>query len=320
MSDTAQAPEAGLTVSAVASRLGVAPATLRTWDRRYGVGPSDHSEGQHRRYTTRDLERLLLMRHAILQGYPPADAAKLALAEENAQDANAAETPSEPFRGLSLVSDYDDTNVVIDLEGPRASIRALNRASSMLDGQACDRIIGNLIERNGVVWTWINVLCPVLSMAGESWERTNSGIEVEHVLSESIINQFRVVTSALQEPTNAKPVLLAGAPNELHTLPLYVIAAGLAELNISARMFGARLPIEALSSAFDRVGPSAVVIWSQTRGTADAAVWEALTQMRHMPLLMAGGYGWQEEDLPQGIERGIDLQSTLLSLVAATGR
>jgi transposase-like protein len=34
-----------LTVAAVASRLGVAPATLRTWDRRYGLGPSEHTAG-----------------------------------------------------------------------------------------------------------------------------------------------------------------------------------------------------------------------------------------------------------------------------------
>ncbi|MGI9196332.1 MAG: MerR family transcriptional regulator, partial [Candidatus Nanopelagicales bacterium] len=39
----------GLTVAAVARRLGVAPATLRTWDRRYGVGPTEHAAGSHRR-------------------------------------------------------------------------------------------------------------------------------------------------------------------------------------------------------------------------------------------------------------------------------
>ena len=34
-----------LTVAAVARRLGVAPATLRTWDRRYRLGPSAHLAG-----------------------------------------------------------------------------------------------------------------------------------------------------------------------------------------------------------------------------------------------------------------------------------
>ena len=46
----AEPPTARRTVAAVARRLGVAPATLRTWDRRYGLGPSEHTSGAHRRY------------------------------------------------------------------------------------------------------------------------------------------------------------------------------------------------------------------------------------------------------------------------------
>ena len=49
---------ATLTVAAVARRLGVAPATLRTWDRRYGLGPGTHLAGSHRRYSAEDLARL----------------------------------------------------------------------------------------------------------------------------------------------------------------------------------------------------------------------------------------------------------------------
>ena len=53
--------EPWLTVAAVARRLGVAPATLRTWDRRYGIGPSGHAPGRHRRYSPEDMGRLELM-------------------------------------------------------------------------------------------------------------------------------------------------------------------------------------------------------------------------------------------------------------------
>jgi DNA-binding transcriptional MerR regulator len=69
-----------LSVAAVARRLGVAPSTLRTWDRRYGLGPSSHRAGSHRRYTTVDLERLNAMRRLTVEGVQPAEAARIAMA------------------------------------------------------------------------------------------------------------------------------------------------------------------------------------------------------------------------------------------------
>src|SRR5687767_913975 len=58
-----QIHEPQLSVAAVARKLGIAPATLRTWDRRYGIGPADHTPGRHRRYSADDLARLELMRY-----------------------------------------------------------------------------------------------------------------------------------------------------------------------------------------------------------------------------------------------------------------
>ena len=69
---------AKLTVAAVARRLGVAPSTLRTWDRRYGLGPSDHCLGEHRKYSEADLARLFYMHNLVISGVSPADAARLA--------------------------------------------------------------------------------------------------------------------------------------------------------------------------------------------------------------------------------------------------
>jgi hypothetical protein len=73
-------PSPTLTVAAVARRLGVAPPTLRTWDRRYGLGPSAHTAGAHRRYSPADVARLMVMRRLTLEGVAPSDAAKIALA------------------------------------------------------------------------------------------------------------------------------------------------------------------------------------------------------------------------------------------------
>ena len=75
----------GLAVAAVAKRLGVAPATLRTWDRRYGLGPSGRTAGSHRRYTADDVARLLVMRRLTLEGVAPVDAARAAVEAGDAE-------------------------------------------------------------------------------------------------------------------------------------------------------------------------------------------------------------------------------------------
>src|SRR4051812_50199223 len=64
-----------LTVGAVAARLGVAPETVRSWERRYGLAPGGRSPGGHRRYTEVDCARLVLMQRLVSEGAMAAKAA-----------------------------------------------------------------------------------------------------------------------------------------------------------------------------------------------------------------------------------------------------
>lgn len=92
-----RASSPGLAVAAVARRLGVAPATLRTWDRRYGLGPSGRTAGSHRRYTPDDVARLLVMRRLTLEGVAPVDAARAAVEAGEAElDGAARSAPALP--------------------------------------------------------------------------------------------------------------------------------------------------------------------------------------------------------------------------------
>lgn len=303
--------EAGLTVAAVARRIGVAPDTLRTWDRRYGMGPSQHVPGKHRRYNSEDVARLEIMRRLVMDGVMPAEAARVA---KNSDLANAPKART----GLHLVTDEEANDEVVEFDSPKNACRGLTRAAGMLDAVACQVLVARLLETKGVLWTWDKVLVPVLVAFGERWATTGEGIEIEHMLSEVIVGELQTLSLSIDQPVNARPVLLAAAPHELHTLPLYAVGAALAEHQIASRILGGRMPADALAAACRKLGPSAVVIWSQSLGTADLEIWRAIEPQRPTPLKLAVGPGWGS-DLPGDVVNTPSLAETLIALAQASG-
>jgi transposase-like protein len=106
VNESSPPPSPPLTVAAVARRLGVAPPTLRTWDRRYGLGPSAHTAGAHRRYSPADVARLMVMRRLTLEGVAPVDAAKIALATPLSPDGRPMHTPAEGYDLSAVESEW----------------------------------------------------------------------------------------------------------------------------------------------------------------------------------------------------------------------
>ena len=87
--------ETGLSAGEAARRIGVAATTIRTWDRRYGLGPSYREPGRHRRYSQHDLARLELMRRLTVDGVAPAEAARIANATADPVGQASAETAGQ---------------------------------------------------------------------------------------------------------------------------------------------------------------------------------------------------------------------------------
>ena len=68
-------------IGAVGQMLGIAPATLRTWEERYGLPVPERSPGGHRVYSRDQVEQLRFVKAQLDQGISPADAHRL-LAEQ----------------------------------------------------------------------------------------------------------------------------------------------------------------------------------------------------------------------------------------------
>jgi DNA-binding transcriptional MerR regulator len=297
----------GLSAGAAARRLGVAVTTLRTWHQRYGLGPSRHEPGHHRRYTVEDMVRLQVMQRLTAQGVSPAEAAAWAQQSPSVTSADTAEPPHPPDTHALLgdtpaEGDFGDAPAgggqTIAL-GPRAdpAARGLARAAMRLDAPAMRYILESAVTHRGVLSAWTKVMMPVLIGIGERYEATDRFVEVEHLLSRTITEALSTVP---RPPRDITPrALLAAADEEQHTLPLEALAAALAENGIPCRLLGARVPPRALVDAVERTGPAVVILWSQLRSTGNVSQLQRLLDLPHPPVVVAAaGPGWPIATLP----------------------
>ena len=271
---TVEADES-LTVAALARRLGVAPATLRTWDRRYGIGPSEHCAGNHRRYSAGDVIRLTSMVRLIVAGVTPKDAAGKAL------ELNLKGTQNKVEKLIQKTEDQSDL------------ISLLFKSAIKFDQGKIEKLIRKSISEKGVEATWIEVIAPLLNEVGDVWVRTGAGIDIEHFLSEVVRKLLSENLGKISSPKNARPVLLACVENELHSLALLALAAVLAEARIECIFLGARTPQSALNEVITKAAPPAIFLWAQLSENADHKYVKSMPSIRPAPRVLLGGPGWK---------------------------
>lgn len=133
---SADSVEAPLSVAAVAIKLGVSASTLRTWERRYGMGPTSRRSGTHRRYSPEDVALLKRMVEMIRSGVAASEAAKRLL---NAP------------QGMAP----------LDNAAP-PSVDDILRGASAAELNVLENLLGIAIATNGLVRTWSDLLEPAL--------------------------------------------------------------------------------------------------------------------------------------------------------------
>ncbi|MEO6822868.1 MAG: MerR family transcriptional regulator [Candidatus Nanopelagicales bacterium] len=287
--------EASLSAGEMARHLGVPITTLRTWDRRYGLGPEGHEPGRHRRYGTKDKAQVELMRQLVADGVAPSRAARRARGGSGAPEE--VETTDRVTSGSR------------DQERSYASrSRALRRAALALDPGQLDRILVPTVDE-GVVPAWTRVICPAMRHIGERNDATGHYVDTEHMLSAAVT----AVLARVTRPSTRPNILLACVPEEQHALPLEALAAALAEVGQPCLTLGARVPMTALTDAISRTGPDAVVLWAHLpvgQGPLEAV----LSARPRAAVVAACGPGWPTTDLLPGILRPSSLRQAVALL------
>ncbi|MEP7021584.1 MAG: MerR family transcriptional regulator [Pseudonocardiales bacterium] len=278
----------GLSVADVAGRVGVAAATLRAWERRYGLGPSARTTGGHRRYSMADIAALQRLQRLTRAGMPVASAALLAL---------------EP-------TSQDNLPVIDDRHGSDRLARRFAAAIDTLDPDRIARTADAVLTERGAASGWSEVFVPQLQALGRRWEATGQGVEREHlavsVLQAALVRHTRKNTRRHSQP--GARVLAAATPTEQHTLPLDALAAALAEVGIVTYVLGS-LPETALHTAVADTAPAIVALWARSRQSTDLALLRGL--LTRAPVVCAAGLGWRGPSLPRSVPHLPDLRTAV---------
>jgi DNA-binding transcriptional MerR regulator len=271
----------------VARHLGIAESTLRSWHRRYGIGPYGSEPGRYRRYTEADVARLRRMLELIKLGVFASEAARTVQAGDSE---------------------------AVSAERDVAGLVAAARAS---DTQRCGIVLDDVLARRGVVEAWQAVCRPALIIVDADQRDDSDCMDIEHALSWAVLGALHRVPRPPIAP-GAELVLLACVEAEHHTLPLAALAAALAGHRIPVRMLGAATPTQSLVRAVRETGPSALVLWSQRPGTAVPRLVQAL--LRYPVRLYTAGPGWPATGsgcppaAPEGITHLTSLPQALTAL------
>jgi len=263
----------GLPIAAVEQATGIARATLRIWERRYGFprpGRDDRGERSYSGDQVRKLQRVAALmelghRPGRLVQLSDAQIAELEGASSGDQQAARAALPEDAV--LAPLRAHDPAGLLLALE---ESVRGMGLAGFVTE---------RMPQMNTVV--------------GQAWACGDIEVFEEHLYTECVQQLLRVQMARLPQPAQGRPrVLLATLPEEAHGLGLLMAQLLFALEGCACTSLGLRVPVAQVVSASTAFRPDIVGL-SFSASCNPASVHRGLEQLRaELPsgvALWAGG-------------------------------
>ena len=228
-------------INAVAEATGLSTASLRAWERRYGIPSPTRGDSGYRLYTEADIAQVKRMVELGDQGVAPSEAARIVRAE--ARQAAAIPVDDAP---------------ALDSDAYRAMVARLVAAAEALDQDTLEAELYTAMGM-GSAWTiYERILSPTLVAVGDGWAEGRISVGQEHLASQALGTALRSIVRLLRRPEAGRVILLACVDEEQHDLPLYGVAVLAATLGWQPRILGPRTPPEAVAVAVEQTRPALV--------------------------------------------------------------
>jgi DNA-binding transcriptional MerR regulator/methylmalonyl-CoA mutase cobalamin-binding subunit len=261
-----------------ASRLsGVSEASLRAWERRYGVVVPHRNESGYRLYDEEDLAAVSTMRRLVDDGWSPAEAADAVrrglvpavmdevVAREAADGLHQPHAVTYTQQFLSSAAQMDTVGIEESLDGGFA--------------------LGSFEH---VVDSW---LFPTLQALGEGWARGEIDVAGEHAASHAVQRRLSAAFDAAGSRSRG-PTVVVGLPSgSQHEIGALAFATAIRRRGMDVLYLGANVPLSSWEAAVrSREARAAVlsVVTPEDRPAA-VAVAERLLSQAPGPVVCAGG-------------------------------
>jgi len=275
-----EAPSFNLKV--VVRETGLAPDTLRAWERRYGMPRPERSAGQHRLYSQRDIETLKWLSARQKEGLSISRAVELwRKLQAEGQD------PLQPV--LPAAPEVTATT-------PAAAGEALNRlrqewlsAGLAFDEVQADQVLSQAFALYPVETVCFEVLQPGLAAIGQGWYRGEVTIQQEHFISELAVRRLETLLAAAPPPLRPGRILVACPPEEEHVFSLLVLTLCLRRRGWEILYLGANVPANRIEETLNSTQPQLALMAAQHLPTAATLLeMSEVFQTARLPLAYGG--------------------------------
>jgi len=225
-----------LRIGQLADRVGVSPAVLRAWERRYGLLEPVRTPHGYRLYGAKDEERVRAMLALLAGGVAAREAAGIV-------SAGGASGNAEPGRD-AVTGDAG---------------QALGSALERFDEAAAHSELDSLLARYTAAAVFSTVVLPYLADLGDRWARGQATVAQEHFASTLVRGRLLGVARGWDGGYGPRAVL-ACPHGERHDIGLLSFGLVLRELGWRITFLGADTPSAGIADTAQRLRCSAVVL------------------------------------------------------------
>jgi MerR family transcriptional regulator, light-induced transcriptional regulator len=245
-----------------ASRLtGVSEASLRAWERRYGVVRPHRSEGGYRLYDDASLAAVSTMRRLIDAGWAPGEAGRAIRSGQSP-----ALQASDP--GLAPAGSVASSQ---DLAGALALTQRFIAAATVMDMVAVEECLDGgfaLGSFEHVIDSWLSA---TLEALGDRWARGELDVAGEHAASHAVHRRLAASFQAAGSRARGPAVVVGLPPGSRHELGALAFATALRRLGHNMLYLGADVPLASWRTAVQTHQARAAVLAVATPDDRPAA-------------------------------------------------